>query len=200
LPTTSGPVQRQPTDQLQAEALAKTGKTASAGAIWLNTSGDVLNSWTVLEARRIQRAALQKKVDDKEQRRQEAEEEMLEDAQAVYFKFCTHGEKKLNNADLKALVKFVVHLEGRDDKSKISQYNNRTKMLQRLQQCDVPWTNYFKQSDSSDDESSNDEESDGGDTSDDEEVLVGNASGGEEASEHELEDGESANDDSSYDE
>lgn len=160
----------------------------------------MLNSWTVLEARRIQRAALQKKVDDKEQRRQEAEEEMLEDAQAVYFKFCTHGEKKLNNADLKALVKFVVHLEGRDDKSKISQYNNRTKMLQRLQQCDVPWTNYFKQSDSSEDESSNDEESDGGDTSDDEEVLVGNASGGEEASEHELEDGESANDDSSYDE
>ena len=67
------------TDQQQAEALAKTGKTASTRAIWMNTDGDVLNSWTVLEARKIQRANWQKEKDDKEERARHATERLEED-------------------------------------------------------------------------------------------------------------------------
>ena len=88
LPSTSGPIEREETDQQQAEALAKTGKTASAGAIWMSTDGDVLNSWTVLEARKIQRANWQKALDEREERNRNATEKLEEDATAIYKKFC----------------------------------------------------------------------------------------------------------------
>jgi hypothetical protein len=66
-------------------------------------------------------------------------------------------------------------LEGRDDKKNVSQYNNREKLIKRLQQCDQPWPTYFKSSeDSNDDESSSDEDSDDGESSDSEEASITN--------------------------
>jgi hypothetical protein len=175
LPDTTGRIERVPTAQGRAEALAKTAKTSSSGAIWLNTSGDVLNSYEVLEARKIQRSKWKQAADEKEERKLNAQEELLENATEVYYKFLTHGEKKLTVAKLKTLVKFIVHLEGRDDKKNVSQYNNREKLIKRLQQCDQPWPTYFKSSeDSNDNESSSDEDFDDGESSDSEEASVTN--------------------------
>jgi hypothetical protein len=58
---TNSQFQRDETLEGQAEALAKTVKTAKAGAIWFSIGGDCLNASTVLRARQIQRESLRAK-------------------------------------------------------------------------------------------------------------------------------------------
>ena len=142
LPRTSGRVQREETNEGQAAALAKTGKTASAGAIWYSTGGDCLNATTVLRARQIQRESMQAARAQKEAEQQSAAEKLEEAASTAYDKFVKKGEDKLTVPDLKALVKFIMALEEHEG-DKISLLTTRTLLLERLEDCDQLWTSYF---------------------------------------------------------
>ena len=96
LPTTSGRAEREETIEGQAQALAKTAKTSTAGAIWLSTFGDVLNGDAVLRAREIQRKEWQDKEDARKERQRNAEEELEEAATEVYHKFKEKGKERKN--------------------------------------------------------------------------------------------------------
>ena len=151
----------------QAQALAKTAKTSTAGAIWLSTFGDVLNGDAVLRAREIQRENWQAKEDEREERQRNLEEELEAAASSVYQKFKEKGEKGLKVPDLKILIKFIVAVEARDDdKNCPSKYTNKAQILQRLSECQQPWHTYFETNESGDesesDSSEEEEEEDDG--------------------------------------
>eukprot|EP00956_Cyclotella_meneghiniana_P019359 scaffold33127_cov38-Cyclotella_meneghiniana.AAC.2 len=183
LPTTSGRAEREETIEGQAQALAKTAKTSTAGAIWLSTFGDVLNGDAVLRAREIQRKEWQDKEDARKERQRNAAEELEEAATEVYHKFKEKGEKGLNNTDLKALIKFVVAIEARDDgKERPSKYTNKAQMLQRLSECEQPWHTYF--------ETPEDDGESGSESSEEEGSEEGSQRGSESESESESEESE----------
>jgi hypothetical protein len=53
--------------------------------------------------------------------------------------------KNLRNDDLKTLIKFIVPLEGRDDKKCPSKYfKNVATMIACLEDCDQPWYKYIE--------------------------------------------------------
>jgi hypothetical protein len=191
LPETSGPAERGESVREQAKALAKTGRTASAGAIWLSTFGDVLNSEAVLEARRIQRQKWQDEADAKEAKECNKHEELEEAVTLAWMKFHSEGEARLKNPDLKDIVKFIVAVEGKEDKNCPSKYNTREKMLKRLKNCDRPWQTYFESQDSDEEEGSESGEESGSDREEDEGEEEGSCEAGSEESASEQEDEDS---------
>jgi hypothetical protein len=110
-------------------------------------------------ARQIQRQKWQEERAKKQEEERNKTEELEEAATLAWQKFKSLGEKKLNNSDLKDIVKFVVAVEGRDDKKCPSKYSTRTLMLGRLSRCDKPWPSYFQSEDSDDDGSDGDGDS-----------------------------------------
>lgn len=178
LPTTSGRVRREETLEGQAEALAKTGKTAQAGAIWFSTGGDCLNASVVLRARQIQRESMRATRAEKEAAQQSAADKLEAEASTAYQKFKRVGEDKLTNPDLKAIVKFVMALEEHEG-DKISALSTKALLLQRLGECDQPWTSYFESPESDSEEDGEDEEAG--------EAGGGDDSGSESSSESESE-------------
>ena len=178
----------------QAQALAKTAKTSTAGAIWLSTFGDVLNGDAVLRAREIQRENWQAKEDARKERQKNLEEELEEAASHVYHKFKEKGEKGLTAPELKTLIKFIVAVEARDDdKNCPSKYTNKAQILQRLSECQQPWHTYFETSESGDEsESDSSEEEEEDDGKEEWDRIMNNRSdcGSESESESDSEDSE----------
>jgi hypothetical protein len=166
IPTSSGPIQRASSKETRAQALAKTGKTSKAGPMWYNLKGMMLNGEELLRAREIQRENWEQEQQAKEEREMAEFEEAYDAACNVYDKFfdeCDREIKKLNNPDLKALIKYIVPLEGREDKTRPSSYTTNAAMIKRLNDCVKPWWKYFQYP--TDDEESDAQEDDNSDSS-----------------------------------
>ena len=105
------------------------------------------------------------------------------------MKFHSEGEARLKNPDLKDIVKFIVAVEGKEDKNCPSKHNTREKMLERLKNCDRPWPTYFESQDSDEEEDSESGQESGSDREEEGEEEGSCEAGSEEsASEQEDED------------
>lgn len=122
----------------------------------------MLNGEELLRAREIQRENWEEEKQSKEEKEMAEFEEKYDLACDVYDKFfdeCDREITRLNNADLKALINYIVPLEGREDKKRPSSYHkNAATMIRRLNDCEKDWWKYFQYP--TDDEESDAEEDD----------------------------------------
>ena len=129
----------------RAQALASSGRTASAGGMFRFLGSMVYNSDEMLRARQIQRQAKADAIREKEDNELNDMEKLLEEATDVYQKFAQELNSNINrlgSEDLKTLVKFICKLEKKPNDPP-SKHKNMPMMKKRLQECNPCWTNYF---------------------------------------------------------
>lgn len=129
----------------QAQTLAKSGKTASAGGMFRYLGSMVYNGEAMLRAREIERETKEEKERQKKTDEDEVMEDLFEKADQVYLVYVDRGESlgRLNNDELKILIKFIIKLEAKP-KDTLSKHKNATMMKARLNQCHPSWTKYFE--------------------------------------------------------
>ena len=137
LPTTTK-IERGNTIEEQAQSLANTGKVSSAGNAFRALGSMLYNGEAMLRAREISREMKQKAKHEEAQKKNQDRMSKYEAAREVYEKE-THGEK-LKCGDLKTLLKFICSEERKDNPS---QFKTVQEMKNRLDNCDIPWQNYF---------------------------------------------------------
>ena len=128
----------------RARALAKSGKTASAGGMFRFLGNMMYNGEELLLARKIQREMKEKEKQAEIDKADKVMEELFAAADRVYEKFveCDECIQGLNSNDLKALVKFIVKIENKPNDT-FSKHKNVTLLKARLAECDPSWTKYF---------------------------------------------------------
>ena len=143
LPTTSCTIRGETVEE-RARALAKTGRTASAGGMFRFLGSMVYNGEELLRAREIQREEREKAEQDELDKEQEEMEKILEEADQVYQKYQEKGcdLDKLSNPDLKKLVKYICKLERKSNDAP-SHHKNASMMKKRLNEVEGCWTKYF---------------------------------------------------------
>ena len=152
---TASKITRETTSQARAEALATTGRTAKALGMFRCLGNMLYNGDEMMEARRIHRNTKQRGIEEKQQRQEEEDMEVFEDANMVYLKY-KDGER-LVVEDLKVLVKFIIMVDKREKKETISQFNSRSKLEARLNSVVPSWEYYFDPRGSSNDDEDDDE-------------------------------------------
>ena len=143
LPTTTCII-RGKTVEERARALAKTGKTAQAGGMFRYLGNMIYNGEELLRAREIQREERAKAKLQKEDEKAKEMDALFDAAEEAYFKYANgdHDMSCLRNDDLKALIRFVVRIEKKEDDN-VSKHKNAPLMKKRLAECDPCWTTYF---------------------------------------------------------
>ena len=128
----------------RAQALAKSGKTASAGGMFRYLGSMMYNGEELLLARKIQREMKAKERQDEIDKADKEMEDLFMAADQVYEKFvdCDKSFAGLNNDDLKVLIKFIVKIE-KKPKDNISKHKNAMLMKAQLAKCKPCWTKYF---------------------------------------------------------
>ena len=144
LPTTTSII-RGETEEERAEALAKTGKLASAGNMYRYLGSMMYNSKELLLARSIARENKHKEVQEREDREEEKEMALFEKADQAYLVFKEGGSLlcALRKPELQDIVRFLCCVEKKvgDTYTKHSGSNN--KMRQRIAKVSPVWTKYF---------------------------------------------------------
>ena len=132
--------------EARAQALAASGRTASAGGMFRYLGSMVYNGQEMLRAREIQREnkenARQAKVNSGLQELQT----LFEEASAVYQDYSTHHDHdldKLKNKQLEKLVKYIVKKEAKPKDAFSHHSANAAKLKKRLGDCKQQWENYF---------------------------------------------------------
>ena len=128
----------------RARDLAKTGRVASAGAVWRTLGCMVYNSEEMLRAREITREMKEQAKRDKQDKADKELEDLFDKASPVYEEYVENGEciSSLGRGELQTLVKFICKIENKKNDAP-SKYNNMTKMKERLEKCEPTWTKYF---------------------------------------------------------
>ena len=164
LPTTS-PIIRGETTEERATALAKTGRTASAGGIFRNLGSMVYNSEELLRARQIQRDTIAREKQDKSDASNLEMIAKWEEALLVYQSFLKRGEKleSLSSDELSTLIKYIVAEERKTNKNNKleapSHFTNIAQRIKRLKECDPVWTNHFSHTQPDNDDDIDDDSS-----------------------------------------
>ena len=144
LPTTSCIIRGQTVEE-RAEALAKSGKVASAGNVWRFLGSMMYNSEEMLLARKIAREIRANERRERESAQADAETALLEKAEGVYQTFREKGSvlTALSAEDLKHLVRFVCHIKKKKGDTFSKHSGSKKKMQERLAAVEPSWTKYF---------------------------------------------------------
>ena len=144
LPTTSCIIRGETTKE-RVQALAKTGRLASAGTVWRFLGTSVYNGEDMLRAREIARENRMRESQEKEDEEDALALRLYGEADLAYVKFKEGGSllSKLGGDDLKDLVRFICHVEKKKGDTYLKHSSSKKKMLERIARVTPLWTKYF---------------------------------------------------------
>ena len=130
LPTTTAIIRGQ-TGEERSQALAKSGKTASAGNMWRYLGHLIYNSEDMLRAREIAREMAASKRKEKADAQEERDVALLDKAEQAYHKFKEKGSllDRLTVPDLQDIVRFLCSVKKKGAEDTFTRNNKGKKKL-----------------------------------------------------------------------
>ena len=183
LPTTSCSL-RGETMEERARQLAKSGRVASAGAMFRFLGTMMYNSEDMLLARKIAREEKEKEVQEKDDAEENHAIDLFEKSDQAFMHFRDSGSllSNIGKEPLQDIVRFICHQEKKKGDTYSKYSGSMKKMRERIAEVQPVWTKYFsplssegEESEDAEEESESNEEtpsSEGEESEDEEEEPV----------------------------
>ena len=143
LPTTTSIISGETTEE-RAQALAKTGRVASAGNVYRFLGSMMYNSAELLLARKIGHENKLKKQQHQADKEKEYSMTLFEKADQAYTWFKDNGSllTKIGTDDLRHLVRFLCHIKKTKGDTFSKHSGSKKKMRERIAGSEPLWTSY----------------------------------------------------------